>query len=228
MFLVVLAGLVGGAEIIIVASHPRSGSTELASAIAKDSSAILQLGECLNGENSTWSHVLEDLVGVDAYKQRCEDPLSTLLAARRAFCEQQNATRDCAVVTKVFPEHCYGSPDWHAKVARILHYEGTRTVVLERDPAASECSFLWAQQTGDWGTAPDKHAPIQRPPCPDQVSIGYAEYHNHWFDFIRQTLADAGQVYLEVPFQAYANTDMKTLGSQVTSFAGLHKHRRRR
>merc|ERR1712032_987379 len=122
---------------------------------------------------------------------------------------------------KLFPEHFPDDAPMHLR--QVLSYRGTRTVVLERHPAARKCSLDHAEKTGDWGISPAHHLK-KKAPCQDDAPLDFVEEHNAWFRLVRNLLSDNNLPRMEIPFEA-AIKETDAVRSQVYEFAGLALNR---
>ena len=208
----------GSAKIIVVASRQRSSSTTMMMSVGNHS-CIRRGNEVFNNRGT--KERLQSIKIAESPLQfsRWKNPVQYLLAARDAFCVQNPHCRGrCAVVLKLFDDHGI-----HLKPLReLLSYPGTRTIILERSAAESECSLNWAKLKGDWGTNPDAHKRgLVRPPCPIKASSKYLKKHNAWFDEIRAS-AGLTSSALDVKFPAVLDAQVyKELIKSVWKVAGF-------
>jgi hypothetical protein len=97
----------------------------------------------------------------------------------------------------------------HDQIRTLLAHHGTAAVVLERDVHDEECSLRWAQQTGDFGITPMRHAihasaingsyEAFKRSC--NGTSDFAAAHHNWFSGIRATLREVQQPWLELRFE---------------------------
>ena len=86
----------------------------------------------------------------------------------------------CAITFKLFPDHL----PW-STTKRILRDNRTALVILDRDPAASECSLTHAERNNDWGINPNNHSMhFDRSKCPKQATRAYLHAHRKWYSLL--------------------------------------------
>jgi len=202
-------------RVVTVISAQRSASTALQGRISELSNgAVVSWNELFNvGPSQTGNS--REFIPPELFWSRCRRPVDALTAGLQRLCERKGRD-DCAIVFKLFPVHCLRWHDLAQQLRDILTFPDTLPVILERDPAARECSLNWANRTNDWGTSPEGHKEFalghdlaERPPCPETASGDFLQKHDAWFALARRTLRNASLPHLEVPAEAYT-TGLKT------------------
>jgi len=221
-------GKIKPAELIIVASGKRSGSTSFMLNLTREHPCIYNCGEFFHA--TVASKTCEAAVPAGLWQNRISRPLEVIQAARSKFCGSEMpkdwnnpkgmadpSTRcagGCALIIKLFDHQLEGNP-----LRSLLLHPGTRTVVLERDPAARKCSLNHAEKTGDWAVTPALHSkPL--PPCPRLAPSDFVSEHQAFYSQVRSLLFDNHMQRMEVPFES-AIHDTSSVLEKVYEFSGL-------
>ena len=144
-------------RLLVLLSHQRSGSTQLAKALAQSLPCVVDGGEPLLVDASSsgyqrlqdWHRLNRTLA-----KRRRHHALAWLLHVRDHLCGVAAAPAcqaQCTMVAKVFPTH-------RAHLSGLARNPSVLPVALERDAPSVECSMRWARLTQDWSNDPWERA----------------------------------------------------------------------
>ena len=221
------SGGLSSSHFIIVASRKRSGSTSLALGLARHR-CVHNFNELFSGFHAGQSKDAAHCVtpagfsplgsflaalwtSWDAEQERkypkvykmIPNPVATLEQIHASACkglDQIYAARQeplcgsrCAIAFKLFPHHL----PW-STTKQILMDNRTAVVVLERDPAASECSLKHAERHNDWGIDPSSHRKhFDRSKCPKKAGDAYLQKHKKLYSRLLSLAQHRPALYLQ-------------------------------
>ena len=207
---------------IIIASRQRSSSSTL--------NAMVSSHPCvLHGNEIITNSPKQDKLGAHSYVEMSseeihQDPHTFLTTAYDGICEQ--ARRDgtlpgtcefCTISIKLFDKHHVSENGLHD----LMNDHNMRFLVLERDASEQFCSLKRAARINDWGTIPSRHKNVDIPCSSNEVTQEFHEQHDEWFYTIRSGLRDAGQFFLDIPFNSVASCDLLSVTTSIFGFSGL-------
>jgi len=231
---------VRAAEFVVVVSRQRSSSTVLSQAIAAFHPCVTWTNEIFHrepaarlrrecGTQDRFSGKLLRAHGKAAlHTSRFSQPVEFLRAVRDLQLSVQWPRQGCsraayALVFKLFDGHLHGRLQ-QSGLKDLLSDPRTAVVVLERDPAASECSLSWARHSADWGVVPARHsdayAAYQSKHCAGMPSPTYQAAHVAWYRRVRGLLRQLRKPFLDVTFNQSTNELMDVI-NRVYALAHL-------
>jgi hypothetical protein len=189
-------------EFLVIASMPRSASTEVSMQVSHGVGCTVWFNEFFNGRPD--QTIASKGESKRSWEAKYDNPLASLRATRAVHCKNQlpSCGGHCTVVIKLMGYHFVHGP----KLQKLLASSSTLVVVLERDPDHRLCSEMWARHTGDWGTTPHKHALVasklgireKRPPCTQHATGMFRQKHDSWYAEVRGILRAASKPSIDV------------------------------
>ena len=171
------------------------------------------------------------------FRGRFYHALETLTALSNSWCQRKHDGRSspapscngkCVVAIKLFGPDLFRSPmgerEFNAykdSLARLMTYNGTRVVVVERDAADDECSYNYSKRTNIWHGGNKKlETGWKNHNCHKQPSPRFAYGHKKWYDWVRGTLQKGHMPSLELPFETFV-ADVPEARRRLRAFADL-------
>ena len=238
-------------EFVVVASSPRSASTSVAEEIA-DHKCSISFNEVLSGRPGDLFHPQGmpgralgciyprgqpcDLLpgcGPMWWQRRNGNRVVTTLKAMRArYCARvapqvrEQCGGKCVVALKLFRDHIHPAGDpalGGHHLESLFSYEGTRVVVVERDPNDEECSYNYSRASGQWhATNKQIESQWKRGHCHELASPQFTQTSANWYSLVRSTLKNVSKKarYLELPFATFV-ADVPAARKRLRALAGL-------
>mmetsp|Transcript_21589 Transcript_21589/g.67716 ORF Transcript_21589/g.67716 Transcript_21589/m.67716 type:complete len:243 (-) Transcript_21589:322-1050(-) len=219
-------------NLFIIVSGQRSGSSSLSETVSKLSHGrVANWNEVFN-RDARQTKLLEWIQDRTKFWHRCENPAEVLADGLTNLC---NSTEQCGASVKLFDTHCRkrkedtrGWADEHL-LRSVLNLKNACYVVLERNPAARECSLDWAYKTRDWGITPGAHAAflnwsgLERPACSNNASTAFQETHDGWFRLVRQILHENRMPFLDIRSETFMDGShkLKDIAGALLAFGGF-------
>ena len=213
-----------GCSVIVIATMQRSGSTEFASRLARDT-GFTNLNEVFNegSHGGFQSPAAQALLTPREFARRRNDPVRTLQRCLEAQCGNRSASdrRPCGVLLKLFPSHLGRNVS-----STVLRMQGACTVVLERNSAGRVCSLQTALRGGDWQTKPVDKGRVHSTNCStaylNKTALwrGQVRAHRLWYTHVRALLREHLLPSVELTFENVTQRTRRSVEA-VRELAGI-------